>query len=283
MQRSTRKKAVQGVAFSFLWIGAIITIVVLLVIVGYILYQGVPGLSWEFLTQSPKAGGKEGGILPMLVNTIFLVIASLAIAIPVGVLSAVFLAEYAKQGRIVRLIRSAAENLAGIPSIIFGLFGFIFFGKILGLGWSLLNGALTAAIVVLPTIMRTSEEALLAVPQSYREGSLSLGATRWQTVTRVVLPAASPGILAGLMLSMGRIVGETAALIFTLGSADRIAQSLMDSARPLSVHLYILAHEGISTPKAFSTATVLIILVLILNLTAAFLVSRANKNRKTKG
>jgi phosphate transport system permease protein len=283
MQRSVKKKAMQGVAFSFLWIGAIITVLMLLAIVGYILFRGVPGLSWEFLTQSPAAGGKEGGILPMLVNTVFLVILTLIIAIPLGVLAAVFLVEYARQGRIVKLIRSATENLAGIPSIIFGLFGFIFFGKLLGLGWSLLNGAITAAIVVLPTIIRTTEEALLAVPQAYREGSLSLGATKWQTTMRVVLPAASPGILGGLVLSMGRIVGETAALIFTLGSADRIAQSLMDSARPLSVHLYMLAHEGVSTDKAFSTATVLIILVLILNLTAAWLVSRANKRRQKKG
>ena len=218
----------------------------------------------------------------MIINTLYLVVLSLIISVPVGVAASLYLTEYAKPGRIVRLIRAATENLAGIPSIIFGLFGYIFFGKVLGMGWSLLNGALTATIVVLPTIMRTSEEALLAVPQSYREASLAIGATKWQTITKVVLPSASSGILSGLVLSMGRIVGETAALIFTLGSGDKIATSLMDSARSLSLHLYTLAHEGISPNNAFATATVLIVLVMILNLSAAFLVSRYNKKRGVK-
>ncbi len=283
MRQSSKQKAAQGVAFTILWIAAIITVGVMLFIVGYILFRGTPHITWEFLTQPPKGTGSEGGIFPMIVNTLVLVFCSLVLAIPIGVLAAVFLTEYSRQGRIVRFIRATTENLAGIPSIIFGLFGWTFFGKILGMKWSMLNGALTAMIVVLPTIIRTAEEALLAVPQSYREGSLGIGATKWQTTLRVVIPTAAPGIFAGIVLSIGRIVGETAALLFTLGTADRIVTSLMDSATSLSLHLYKLAREGISLDMAWATAAVLVFLVLILNLCAAWFVRRMNRKRNMKG
>lgn len=283
MRQSSKKKAAQGIAFTFLWIAALITVGVMLFIVGYILIQGVPHITWEFLSTAPKGNGSEGGIFPMIINTLILVFCSLIVAIPIGVLAAVFLTEYAKQGRIVKFIRSTTENLAGIPSIIFGLFGWTFFGKILGMKWSMLNGALTAMIVVLPTIIRTAEEAIMAVPQSYREGSLGIGATKWQTTLRVVIPTAAPGILTGIVLSVGRIVGETAALLFTLGTVDRMVTSLMDSGETLSLRLYTLAREGISVNMAWATAAVLVFLVLILNLGAAYFVRRMNRKRNMNG
>ncbi len=271
MSNAKKMRRNQRIGFAFLYAAATLTIVVILTIVLYIFIKGVPYISWEFLTSAPKGNGTEGGIFPMIVNTVLLVGLTLLFVTPVGIGAAIYMTEYAKQGFWVKLIRQATENLSAIPSIIFGLFGFIFFGKVLGLGWSLLNGALTAAIVVLPLIVRTAEEAILSVPQIYREGSLALGASRWQTIRKVVLPAATPGILSGVVLSIGRVVGETAALLFTLGSADRMATSVMDSARSLSLHVYILAHDGIGFDQVYATSTVLIVVVLILNLSAVFL------------
>lgn len=213
----------------------------------------------------------------MIVNTLYLVGLGLLFSVPIAVCAAVFLTEYAKDGWMVRTIRFCTENLSGIPSIVFGLFGFIFFGKIFGFSWSLLNGSLTVAIVILPTLIRTAEEAILTVPQGYREGSLALGATKLQTIFKVVLPSAAPGIFSGIILGMGRIVGETAALYLTLGSGDRIATSLMQSARSLSLHLYTLISEGISREKAFATAAVLIIIICLLNLLAGTLSSRMDR------
>ncbi len=271
MSNAKKMRRNQRIGFAFLYAAATLTIVVILTIVLYIFIKGAPYISWEFLTSAPEGNGTEGGIFPMIVNTVFLVGLTLLFVTPVGIGAAIYMTEYAKQGFWVKLIRQATENLSAIPSIIFGLFGFIFFGKVLGLGWSLLNGALTAAIVVLPLIVRTAEEAILSVPQIYREGSLALGANRWQTIRKVVLPAATPGILSGVVLSIGRVVGETAALLFTLGSADRMATSVMDSARSLSLHVYILAHDGIGFDQVYATSTVLIVVVLILNLSAVFL------------
>lgn len=264
----------QKIGFAFLYFCAIITIVAILTLILYIFIKGIPYISWEFLTTAPKGNGTEGGIFPMIVNTVSLIGLTLLFVTPVGIGAAIYLTEYAKQGFWVKLIRQTTENLSAIPSIIFGLFGFIFFGKVLGMGWSLLNGALTAAIVVLPVIVRTSEEAIMSVPQMYREGSLALGASQWQTIRKVVLPAAAPGILSGVVLSIGRVVGETAALLFTLGSADRLATSVMDSARSLSLHVYILAHDGIGFNQVYATSTVLIVVVLLINLTAVFLVRK---------
>lgn len=275
-----RARRAQGAAKTLIWAAALITIGVLLIIVGYILINGVPNISLEFLTQSPKGLGDEGGILPMIVNTLYLVILSLLFAAPLSILAAIYLTEYAKAGRLVRVINYAIENLAGIPSIIFGLFGFTLFGRLFGFGWSLISGSMTAAVVIMPTLVRTAQDAIVSVPGSYREGSLALGATKLQTIARVVLPSAVPGILSGIILSMGRIVGETAALFLTLGSGTRIATSLLDSARSLSLHLYTLIHEGISVPKAFATATVLIVLIALLNFLANWLVKRLNRTEK---
>ena len=271
---SDARKRKEKIAFGVIKMLAMLTAVSLVAIIGYITVNALPSLSWEFVTGDPN-DVLSGGVWPMAVNTVSLVLLTMAVALPLGVFAAVYLKEYTRESTLVTIIRAATENLAGMPSIIFGLFGLVFFGKALGLGWSLANGALTASIVVLPTIMRTTEEALISVPQSYREGSLALGATKWQTVKRVVLTSAFPGIMSGAMLAIGRIVGETAALMFTLGSADRMATSLMDSARTLSMHLYILAHEGLSVEDAFASAFILVIIILVLNIGAGAIAKRA--------
>lgn len=281
-----RVRRAQVTAKTLIWTAALVTLGILLVLVGYILVNGIPNISLEFLTASPKGLGDQGGILPMIVNTIYLVGLALLFSAPLSVMAAIYLTEYAKPGRMVNTINYAVENLAGIPSIIFGLFGFTLFGRLFGFGWSLLNGSLTAAVVIMPTLVRTAQDAILSVPRTYREGSLALGATRLQTIYKVVLPSAMPGIITGIILSMGRIVGETAALFLTLGSGTRIVTSVMDSARSLSLHLYTLIHEGISVPKAFATATVLIVLILLLNFLAGAMAKRVNNrmdNKKKSG
>lgn len=238
-------------------------------------------VSWNlglpFLIERPRKAGKVGGISTIIYNTILMIILTLFCSAPIGVGAALYLTEYAKQGRFMRILRISTETLAGIPSIIFGLFGYIFFVSFLKLGIGLLSGVLTITIMILPTIIRTSEEAFKAVPMSYREGSLSLGASKWQTLTGVVIPAATPGILTGIILGIGRAVGETAALLFTLGSSYEPAGSLSASARVLSVHLYILVKEGISFERAFATGTVLIVIVLLVNLSTTKLIGRMNK------
>lgn len=249
---------------ALIWVCALMTVGVLIWLIGYIVLNGLDNLSLEFIFSEYK--GDQHGILPMIVNTIYLVLLSAAIATPIGIGAALYMVEYAKQGSPIRIIRFATETLAGIPSIIYGLFGYIFFVTILKLSFSLLSGALTLAIMVLPTVIRTTEEALKAVPKEYREGSLALGATRLQTITNVVLPTAIPGILTAIVLSIGRIVGETAAVYLTAGMVARFPESIVDSGRTLSVHLYILAKEGISFEEAFATATVLLIIVGIINL-----------------
>lgn len=266
-------------AFTFMWIAAGLAVLSLLIIIGFIFVNGIKAISWEFLTEGVKKAGKEGGIFPMIINTLYLVGLGLLFAAPLSVLAAIYMTEYAKQGVLIKVIRFFTTNLAGIPSIIFGLFGFMFFGKILGWSWSLLNGSATIAIVILPTLIRTSEEAILTVPTGYKEGSLALGATKWQTMYKVVIPAASPGIMNGIILGMGRIVGETAALFFTVGSGPKIADSLLSSARTLSLHLYNLAKEGTAVDKAYGTATVLVIIILILNLIAGAFGKRVSRNK----
>lgn len=275
-----KQKRRQRAAFMTLGIAAGLAAAALLVIVGFIIVNGVGEISWEFLSSDIKEAGKEGGILPVIVNTLYLVGLGLTLAVPLSLLAAIYMTEYARQGLLIKIIRYFTTNLAGIPSIIFGLFGFMFFGKLLGLSWSLLSGAATIAIVILPTLIRTYEEAILAVPAGYKEGSLALGTTKWRTMVRVVIPAAAPGIVSGTVLGMGRIVGETAALFFTLGSGVNIAASLMDSARSLALHLYVLAKESISISKAYATATVLIVIVLVLNLIAGVVGSRASRYKE---
>ena len=277
-----KQKRRQRTAFTFMYFAAAFAMLTLIIIIGFIFINGVGELSWEFLTQDVKDGGAEGGIFPLIINTLYLVGLGLLFAAPLSVLAAIYMTEYAKQGAVIKIIRFFTTNLAGIPSIIFGLFGFMFFGRILGWSYSLLNGAATIAVVILPTLIRTSEEALMTVPIGYKEGSLALGATKWQTMYKVVIPAASPGILNGVILGMGRIVGETAALFFTLGSGKQIADSLMSSARSLSLHLYTLAKEGLAIGKAYATATVLIVIVLLLNLAAGWFGSRLNRYKNMR-
>lgn len=257
-----------------LWVCTAATVLVLVFIVYFVLKHGLPVLSFGFLTRNPGEMGRSGGILPTIVGTVALTLLALLIAAPLGVGSAIYLTEYTRENRVTRVIRFGASCLAGIPSIIFGLFGFILFVTALGFGWSLLSGGLTLAFMLLPTIIRTSEEAIKAVPMCFREVSYSLGATRWQAVTRVVLPAALPGIVTGIILSIGRSIGETAAVIFTAGSALRLPTSLFSSSRTMSVHFYILAREGISMPNAYGTAAVLVLAILLINVVTYALMSR---------
>ena len=253
--------------------GAGFTAAVLVLLVGSILVRGIPNLrpslfAWKYTTENVS-------LLPALINTVLMTALSLLIAVPLGIGSAIYLAEYARRGsRLVRLIRITAETLSGIPSIIYGLFGQLFFVAALGLGLSLLSGAMTLSIMILPLVMRTTEEALLAVPDSYREGSFGLGAGRLRTVFRVVLPSAVPGILAGVILGIGRIVGETAALLYTAGSVAEVPKSLFHSARTLSVHMYALSGEGLYLEQSYATAVVLLVIVIGINALSAALAKR---------
>ena len=261
-------------AIAILGGATLLTVLILVFIIFFILEKGLPVLSLHFLTDNPEDMGRSGGIFPTIIGTIILPLIALLIATPLGIFTSVYLSEYTKETKATRIIRFGTDCLAGIPSIIFGLFGYIFFVITLGFGWSILSGGLTLAVMVLPTIIRTSEEAIRAVPKSYREVSFSLGASRWQTVKKVILPNALPGIVTGVMLSIGRSIGETAAVIFTAGSSLRLPTSILDSTRTMSVHFYILAREGLSAENAYGTAATLIIAVLIVNLSAYWLMNR---------
>lgn len=257
-----------------LWLSAGLALAVLAYIIGLVLVRGLPAVTPHFLLASPERMGRAGGIFPTIVGTLFVTTVALLVATPLGVGTAIYLTEYARIGRLAAVIRFGAECLAGVPSIIFGLFGFIFFVITLQLGWSVLSGGLTLAVMVLPTIMRTAEEAIKAVPASYREVSYSMGATTWQTVTRVVVPAALPGIVTGIVLAVGRSVGETAATLFTAGASLRLPTSLLSPTRTMAVHFYILAREGLSETHAYGTAAVLVVLILAINTLANWLMLR---------
>ena len=252
------------VLFLMVCASAFITVAVLAMLIGYILVRGIPHLNlslfeWIYSTENVS-------MMPSLINTILMVLLSLLIAAPVGIASAVYLVEYAKRGnKFVEVIRLTTETLQGIPSIVYGLFGALFFVKTLGWGVTLLSGACTLSIMILPLIMRTTEEALKAVPDSYREGSFGLGAGRMRTVFRIILPAATPGILAGVILAIGRVVGESAALIFSAGTIAAVPNTVFDSARTLSVHMYCLYSEGLYTDQAAATAVVLLLIVIAIN------------------
>lgn len=262
--KSYRRTPVSLLLFLLVCSSAVITVGVLALLIGYILVKGLPNLqpslfAWSYSTENVS-------MLPALINTILMVLLSLVIAAPVGIFSAIYLVEYAKRGnKLVELIRLTTETLQGIPSIVYGLFGALFFVKALGWQLSLLAGAFTLAIMILPLIMRTTEEALKAVPDSYREGSFGLGAGRVRTVFRIILPTAVPGILAGIILAVGRIVGESAALIFSAGTMAAVPGSVFDSARTLSVHMYCLYAEGLYTNQAAATAVVLLLIVIVIN------------------
>ena len=246
-------------------LSAVITAGVVLFLIGYILYHGVPNLTmpglffWKFTAENQS-------MMPSIINTVIMIALTLMLAVPIGVFAAIYLVEYSKRGnRLVKVIRVTAETLSGIPSIVYGLFGYIVFVITLGWSFTLLSGVITMAIMILPLIMRTTEEALMAVPDSFREGSFGLGAGRLRTVFRIVLPSSVPGILSGVILAIGRIVGESAALIFTSGTNPVVPKSLFSSASTLSVHLYTLLNEGRYTDQAYATAVVLLIVVIIIN------------------
>ncbi|MDR2532378.1 MAG: phosphate ABC transporter permease PstA [Oscillospiraceae bacterium] len=257
-----------------IWTIALMVIAVLIFIIIFILYRGLPVINWNFLTEIPRRSGREGGIASPIIGTLSVTALAVLIAMPFGVGTAFYLAEYTKGGIITRIIRFCTESLAGIPSIIYGLFGFIFFLDVLGLGWSILSGGLTVAIMILPTLIRTAEESIRSVPKSYREVSFSLGGTKWQTIRKAVVPSAIRGIANGIILSVGRCVAETAALIMTAGYELIMPRSVFDSSRSLAVHFYTLVMDGISERNAYGTAAVLIILVFFINVVANMLINR---------
>ena len=258
--------------------GAAATVLVLGFVVGYILIRGVPNLRPGLFAL--RYTSENQSMLPAILNTCTMTLLSLLLAVPVGVGASIYLTEYAPRGsRLVALVRLTTETLSGIPSIVYGLFGMLLFNNALHLGYSMLSGALTLAIMILPLIMRTTEEALCSVPNMYREGSFGLGAGRLRTTLCVVLPAAVPGILSGVILGVGRIVGETAALMYTSGTVEKVA-GLMDSGITLSVHMYRQASEGLYTEQAYATAVVLLALVLMINLLASRLAGKITKGRQ---
>lgn len=270
----------QKIAKVFLFLATASAIGTLIFVIGFVIAGGFRHLSWGFLTEPILDMGRSGGILPAIVGTILMVFVAVGIAAPLGIASSIYLAEYTREGKVTQWIRFGINCLAGVPSIIFGLFGFILFVVMLGFGWSIISGGLSLAAMILPTIIRTSEEALRSVPASYRDVAASLGATRWQTVTKSVIPYALPGILTGVILGIGRSIEETAVVIFTAGSATQMPTSLFDSARTMAVHFYILAREGISNDNAYATASILICTILIINVSAYTLMHKLMKGRR---
>jgi phosphate transport system permease protein len=270
-------RTVQTLIKTLLWAMTGFTLLILIFIIVDISIKGLPQVTLSFLSHEPQDMGRSGGILSTVVATAYITLLAILLAAPFGVGTAIYLTEYTREGWTTRIIRFGSECLAGVPSIILGLFGFVLFVIKLGLGWSVLSGALTLAVMVLPIIIRTSEEAIKAVPEEYREACYSLGLSQWQTITRIVLPSALPGITTGIMLSVGRSLGETAVLLFTAGAALRTPLSVFDSGRTMAVHFYILAREGISMPNAYGTAAVLVVSILAINLAAYTLMQRLMK------
>lgn len=273
--KNKRRRFSQTIAFAIIWTLGITAIALLIWIIGYVFIKGFPTINLEFLTTRPAGGfDGEGGISTTIVTTIYLVVFTIILTAPLGIGAAIYFIEYANEIKnrnrfaawLIKTARTGVEILAGVPSIIFGLFGFAVFVSYMKLGFSLLSAGLSGACLVLPVIIRTTEEALLAVPESYREGSLGLGATKWQTVTGVVLPAALPGIVTGIVLSVGRIISETAIFWVTLGGSYRLPQNLMSSGRSLALHVYMLATETRAFDKAMGTSAILIVIIMILNL-----------------
>lgn len=262
-------------------LAAAITMLAIVFIIAYILIKGIPNITPELFDRSYTT--ENVSLLPALINTLFITLLSLLFAVPVGIGAAIYLVEYARRGnKLVSVVGITAETLSGIPSIVYGLFGSLFFVKYLGLGLSLLSGSLTLSIMILPLIMRTTEEALRSVPDSYREGSFGLGAGKLRTVFSIVLPCAVPGILSGVILGIGRIVGESAALIFTAGTVAEIATSIFSSARTLSVHMYSISGEGLYLKQTYATAVVLLIVVILINGLSGFVAKKLG-GRNTDG
>ncbi|KDM91808.1 phosphate ABC transporter permease PstA [Photobacterium galatheae] len=275
-----RQQLKDKIYLGLIWTCATITVGFLLWVVWYILSNGLAYVDWTFISSNYTTLGEESGIWPMIVSTIYMVLASILVAAPLGIMTAIYLTEYAKVGsRLVKVIRFCTESLAGIPSIIYGLFGMTFFVVVLGFGFSILSGALTLSILILPVIIRTTEEALMAVPQTYREGSYGLGASKIYTIWRLILPSAMPGIVTSIILSVGRVIGESAPVFMTAGMVARLPESLLDSGRTLTVHLYKLTQELYTIHEwhqAYATATILIVVVLVINLCTKLIAKRFN-------
>ncbi|GAB6262330.1 phosphate ABC transporter permease PstA [Photobacterium sp. CCB-ST2H9] len=275
-----RQQLKDKIYLGLIWTCATITVGFLLWVVWYILSNGLAYVDWTFVSSNYTTLGEESGIWPMIVSTIYMVLASILVAAPLGIMTAIYLTEYARVGsRLVKVIRFCTESLAGIPSIIYGLFGMTFFVVVLGFGFSILSGALTLSILILPVIIRTTEEALMAVPQTYREGSYGLGASKIYTIWRLILPSAMPGIVTSIILSVGRVIGESAPVFMTAGMVARLPESLLDSGRTLTVHLYKLTQELYTIHEwhqAYATATILIVVVLVINLFTKLIAKRFN-------
>lgn len=278
---SQRMKSYKRTPLSFLlWLlvnlAITLTVAILFFLIGYILVNGVPNLTSDLF--SFRYTSENVSMFPAIINTLIMTGLSLLFAVPLGIFASIYLVEYAKRGnKFVEVVRVTAETLQGIPSIVYGLFGMLFFVGALGWGLSVLSGAATMAIMILPLIMRTSEEALKSVPDSFREGSFGLGAGKLRTVFRIVLPSAVPGILSGIILSIGRVVGETAALMYTAGTVAEVPANIMNSGRTLSVHMYTLSCEGLHINQAYATAVVLLITVLLINTISSFIAKRITK------
>lgn len=281
------KKLSQRIAFMIFRILGLMVVGILFWILGFIVYNGIGAISWEFIFSAPTNGMTSGGIFPAIVGTLCLVVGSMIFAFPLGIMSAIYTNEYAGNSWVVRFIRIMTNNLASIPSIVFGLFGMALFVNTLGFGDSILAGSLTLGLLVLPLVIRTTEEALKAVPNSYRTGSLALGATKLQTIRKVVLPAAFPNITTGLILSIGRVSGETAPILFTVAAyfLPKLPSGIFDQVMALPYHLYVIVTSGTdieaSRPMAYGTALVLIFIVLLMNILAMFIRRFFNKKLKT--
>lgn len=282
-----RKRRTQGLAFWIFRLMSLVVVAILVWILGFLVVKGIGVVNWEFLTSMPEDGMTKGGILPAIVGTLCLVVGSMIFAFPIGVMSGIYINEYAPNNWLVKFIRVMTNNLSSIPSIVFGLFGMALFVNTLGFGDSILAGSLTLGLLVLPVVIRTTEEALKAIDNSYRNASLALGATKLQTIRRVILPMAFPNIITGLILSVGRVSGETAPILFTVAAyfLPKLPTSIFDQVMALPYHLYVLATSGTdiqaARPMAYGTALVLIVIVLLINLLANGLRAWFGKKVKT--
>lgn len=269
----TSQKIMNGVFI----LSGVITLLILVTILGYILVKGLQVINFEFLFLSPIDAGREGGIFPMIISSIYVVFIAAIIATPLGVGAAIYMSEYASNQKVIKFIRFGSETLASISSIVFGLFGLAFFVVFLKLGWCILSGGLVLALMAIPTIFQVAEVTLSSIPNSYKEGGYGLGATKWQVIYSVILPAALPGIITGVILAMTRAISEAAAVMYAVGSAITVPVSIFDPGRPLPLHLYVLATEGVSLQNAYGTAAVLVIIVLVLTIATNLVVDRYQK------
>ncbi len=286
MTENKKKRITQNIAFTIFTVLSYTVVAILFFILGFLIYNGAKSINWEFLTEMPKEGMTKGGIFPAIVGTLCLVFGSMILALPIGILSAVYMNEYAKPGLLKNIMTQTTNNLAGIPSIVFGLFGMALFVNKFGFGDSILAGSLTLSLMILPIIIRTTDEALKAVNDTFRHASIALGATKWQTTQKVVLPIAFPNIITGIILSIGRVSGETAPILFTVAAyfLPRLPHSIFDQVMVLPYHLYVIITSGTnieeSRPMAYGTALVLIVIVLIMNIIATIIRKKLSKKNR---